>query len=299
MPASNAVIGPMGIVLVILNTALSMGLLSGLILLEQKHFDAVEALADSERRMRHSQKMAAIGQLSQKVSHGFMNALTAILGHAQVAKDRAEGSPDIQKHMDGIIETVGRVSHLSGELLAFANPAPLRVRRMDLSRCTVGIREILAKAIGPGIDVVVESDTKVGDVDYDPNQIEQAIVHMAVNAAEAMAGSGRLTISVSRADLSREEAARLQAGTHEGDRHKGPFAVITMRDTGCGMSEETSARVFEPFFTTKTEQGNVGLGLSTVYSIVQMHNGFIDIDSQPGRGATFCIYLPIVNDPPQ
>lgn len=296
MPESGVVTDGTVMALIFSSTAVSMTFLGSLILLERQHFDAVESLAESERRMRHSQKMAAIGQLSGKVAHSFMNALGGILGNAQMAKDKADAADEVRKHMDGVIESVGRVSLLAGELLAFAKPAPLKVRRMDLSKAVVGIREILTETIGPDIEVTIHSDT-AGKVDMDPDQIEQVIVHVAVNSAEAMPGHGRLTVATSRADLSRAEAARLQAGTPERDRHRGAFALLSVSDTGCGMPEAVCSRIFEPYFTTKADADHAGLGLSTVYNIVQLHHGYIDVKSRDGRGTEFLIYLPIKDEP--
>ena len=292
MPASRAIIGPLGILLVTVNAAAAMALLSSLVLLEQEHFTAVESMADNERRMRHSQKMAAIGQLSRKVAHSFINALTAILGNAQLAKDYADDTPRVRESMDEIIQTVGRISNLTRELLSFANPGPLRVSRMDLSKCTSGIRELLEKAIGPNVEVVIDTDAPAGTVEVDPDQVEQAIVHMAVNAAEAIRDNGRITIRIAPARLSKKDRARLQAGTRPEHRHDGPFALLSVSDTGAGMADETCARIFEPFFTTKESRENAGLGLATVYNIVQLHKGHIDVTSRPGHGTTFSVYFP-------
>jgi len=295
MPESGAELGVMGVALIMFNTAASMSLLSGLVMLEQEHFSAMHTLADSERRMRHSQKMAAIGQLSGKVAHSCMNALTAILCNAREAREQVPDGSDAQKLMDRIIASTERISPLTGQLLAFAHPGPLNLRRMDLSTCISGIRELIEKTIGPEIEVVINPDPVAGTVDMDPDQIEQAIVHLAVNAAEAMSDHGRLTISLSRAKLSKREIERLQAATHPRDRYHGPFALISIADTGPGMTEETCSRIFEPFFTTKENRKNAGLGLATVYKIVQLHNGHIEFKTQPGKGATFFIYLPVVD----
>jgi len=296
MPESGAELGVAGVGLVIINTALSMSLLSSLVLLEQAHFNAMRTVAESERRMRHSQKMAAIGQLSSKVAHSFLNALTAILGNAREARDKVAGNPEATKYIDRIIAAAEKISPMTGQLLAFAHPGPLSLRLMEAAQCVTGIREILSRTIGPEIEVVIRSNPKAGTVNMDPDQMEQAIVHLAVNAADAMNGHGRLDISVDRADLSRTDLTRLEAGTHLHEGHKGPFAVITVADTGCGIPDETSARIFEPFFTTKHSRKNTGLGLATVYKIVELHDGYVDFQSRPGKGTVFLIYLPIVDD---
>jgi len=294
MDASLLPGGPMAVTLVMLFGMVSMGLLSALVLFAREHFDTIDALAESERRVRNSQKMAAIGQFSRKVAHSFMNSLGAIVGNAQMVRDGLGKPEDVRQQLDEIIETATRVSRLTGELLAFANPSPLRMRRMPLAKCTTGIRELLARAIGPEVEVVVDADPAAGTVAMDPDQIEQAILHLALNGAEAMSGRGRLTVRVAPARLSAKERERLQAERGERDRHDGSFALLEVRDTGRGMDEETCSRVFEPFFTTKPDRRNAGLGLATVYNIVQLHNGLIDVSSRPGKGTAFRIYLPVV-----
>lgn len=297
MPQEILQLGGAGILLVIFNTPVSMAVLSSLIVLEQTHFEAVATIADSERRVLHSQKMAALGHLLRKIAHTYVNALTAIMGNAQLAKSSAPDNAQVGRLMDEVVQTVDRVSRLSGELLAFSSPRPLNLRNMDLGKCVVGIRAMIDEALGPQIEVEINTDHAVGHVNVDPDRIEQAIMHMVVNAAEAMSAEGRLTISVSTANLSEKELDRLQAGVHEDARHQGQFAVLSIQDTGCGMSKETALRVFEPFFTTKPDKENTGLGLATVYSIVQQHGGFIDVKPRPGQGSTFLVYLPIAEEP--
>ena len=293
-PAS-ADVGSIGsIVLVFVYTPVAMALLTAMIVLERRHAHAIDAFADSERRMLHSQKMAAVGQLSRKVAHNFVNALTVLLGNAQLAKDSADDPELVVDMMDDIIETAGRTSVLVGELLAFSSPGTARMQRLDLSKSMASIRSILANAIGPDITVELDVADHVGRVEMDPDRMEQAIVHLAVNGAEAMANRGTLTVSMATATLPPRERERLQAGTLERDRHTGDFAVVSVHDTGCGMDDETVSRMFEPFFTTKEGHTNAGLGLASVYSIVRQHRGYLDVRSRPGHGTTVEIYLPVV-----
>jgi signal transduction histidine kinase len=289
-----AEIGFAGAAAVFLVAPVSMGLLSTLVVLEQRHLNAVESLAETERRMWHSQKMAAIGQLSHKIVHSILNYLTVIVGDAEMARHESRDPAKVNARMDSIMRTVEHMSQMTGELVAFAMPGTLRFRKMDLSKCLVGIDLMLAKVIGSGIEVEVERGRDVGVVEVDPNRIEQVLLHLAINASEAMAGAGRLTIAAAEADLSEKELVRLQAGVRERDRHRGRFAVLSVQDTGCGMADDVACRIFEPFFTTKQKGDNAGLGLSTVYNIVQLHRGFIDVHSSPGAGSTFFIYLPVI-----
>ena len=287
-------IGMAGVAMVILLTPVSTLLLCTLVVLEKLHFEAMETLAETERRMLHSQKMAAIGQLSHKIAHNILNSLTVIAGNAELAKKESHAPATITDCMEGIIKTVNSLSTLTGELVAFAAPGMLRFRRMDISKCLLGIENMLAKVIGTGIEVVVKGDPVVGDVMLDPNRIEQVIMHLAINAVEAMSGHGRLTITAVPADLSEQERTRLLAGVNEKKHLPKKLAILSVSDTGCGMSPEVVSRMFEPFFTTKEGQDNAGLGLSTVYNIVQHHHGFVDVQSRLGHGTTVLIYFPVV-----
>jgi len=237
-------------------------------------------LAETERRMLGSQKMAAIGQLAYRVAHTMLNALTVIQNRAELTKADPRSPKRVVANMDEVIRTVGTVSNLMGELVAFAIPDALRLRQMRLDTCLEGVERLLGKTIGE-------------EVTIDPNRIEQLIVHLAINAVEAVAGRGQITISTYEISLSEEERTRLMAGLPACERHQGRFAVLEVRDTGCGMTAETAGRIFEPFFTTKADRKNAGLGLPTVYAIVQQHHGFIDVQTQPGCGSTFLIYLPV------
>lgn len=281
------------ILVFILTAPISMALLASLTNIEHKHIAAVNSLAESERRMLHSQKMAAVGQLARKVAHSFANALTTIIGNAELARESPHDPAEVERLMDNIIEAGTEVSHLDRDLLAFSSPGNLNTRRMRLDKCLTGMEKVLRKTIGPEIEIEFVVDKDTGYVDIDPERIEQAIVHMAVNASEAMDAHGRLTVSVAPARLSFARRRQLQAGVHKKNQHKGHFAVLSVRDTGPGMNEETRLRVFEPFFTTKQDRQNSGLGLSTVYNIARQHDGFIEVRSTPGKGTVFSIYLPV------
>jgi signal transduction histidine kinase len=159
------------------------------------------------------------------------------------------------------------------------------------------MRELLEQSLGAGIEVVIEAEPGVIRATIDPERIEQAVMHMALNAAEAMQQSGRLTVSVSVGELPATERRRLLAHLHEEDRHTGALAVLSVADTGCGMPREHVSRIFEPFFTTKDRQENPGLGLATVYNIVYQHGGAIDVETAPGQGSAFHVYLPLLSGP--
>jgi signal transduction histidine kinase len=274
----------------------SMALLSSFVLRMRSYDRLLESANDSEQRMLRSQKMAAIGQLSHRIAHSILNALTVIMGNAELAKNEARKGhgEDVVRRMDDIIEAVDKLSKLAGELVTFSAPGTLRFQRIDLSKCLVGVEQLVSKLIGSEVEVCVQGNEDVGVVKVDPNLIEQVIIHLVINAAEAMERKGRLTIKVFSCDLTRSERARLQAGLPTSDWHLGRFAVLSVQDTGCGMTKETVGRIFEPFFTTKRKTENSGLGLSSVYNIVQKHGGVIDVRSEVNCGTTFLIYFPIV-----
>ena len=274
-------------------TVVAMALLSTLIVLEKNHAHAMSNLADSERRMLHSQKMAAIGQFARRVAHDVMNTLTVVNGNAEFAQRMAPDNATVQALMDEIIAETGRLSHRSGDLLAFAQPESGRALHLDIGRLVDGLRPMLGNALGPEVEIVVEVEPDAGRVKVDPARIEQALIHLAVNGAEAMAMRGRLTLRAAHADLTAQARQRLDAGTLPRDRHTGDFALITVTDTGRGMTPDQISHIFEPFYTTKKDRANAGLGLSSVYNIIALHNGYIDVQSRPGRGSTFLIYLPV------
>jgi signal transduction histidine kinase len=280
------------LLIIVGGTVVAMALLSALIVLERNHAHAVSHLADAERRMLHSQKMAAIGQFARRVAHDVMNMLTVVNGNAELARQQAPGNATVQALMDEILAETGRLAERSGDLLAFAQPESGTPWPLDIGPLVVGLRPMLAGALGHGVEVVAEAEPDAGRVTVDPARIEQALVHLAVNGAEAMAMRGCLTLRAARAVLSAQARQRLEAGTLPRDRHTGDFVLITVTDTGCGMTPDQMSHIFEPFYTTKKDRANAGLGLSTVYNIVALHNGYIDVQSQPGLGTTFLIYLP-------
>ncbi len=250
-----------------------------------------------ERQVRQSQKMAAVGQLAHKIAHDFTNILVMILGSAELARRKAGDSIDLQHLLEQIIASVNRITPLTTELMTFAHPADLRTVKVRLRRAIDGISELLRKAMPQSVKLTVEASDDVGKVEVDESQISQAILHIAINAAEAMPNGGTLTIATTRVDFS-EGRDPLMAGVADASVNAVGYGVITIADTGVGMSEETMTHIFEPFFSTKKDDRNAGLGLSTVYRIVTQHKGHITVDSTPGVGSTFRIYLPLAEPPP-
>jgi len=228
-----------------------------------------------EREVRESQKMAAIGQLAHKVAHDFTNMLVVIMGHAEMARKELAASPQLKAHAEAILEAVNRITPLTTELMVFAQPATIEPRRMDLAHALDGMTAMLRDLAPASAAVAVEAPAGCGQVCIDPGMLEQALVHLAVNAFEAMPHGGTFTVA-----------------THP-VAPGADVAVITVRDTGRGINPADLDHVFEPFFTTKSDRRNAGLGLSTVYRIVTRHDGQVTVASEPDRGTTFTIRLPL------
>ncbi|MFC1462061.1 PAS domain S-box protein [Verrucomicrobiota bacterium] len=246
-----------------------------------------------QSQIRRSQKMAAIGQLAHKVAHDFTNVLVTIQGNAELIKMDTLDIPKVGPYLNDILTATNRISSLTAELLAFAHPSKPMLRAVRLDKALLGVEEILRRTMPKNIDFTFKVLGKKLRANMDPTQIEQAVMHLAINAIEAMPEGGGLTIEAKAAGLSAAESSRLQAGMSKSDMHRGDFALFTVTDTGRGMTHETESHIFEPFYTTKQNKQNPGLGLTTVYSIVEGHNGHVKVDSEPGRGSTFSIYLPM------
>ena len=246
-----------------------------------------------EQQLRQSQKLKAIGQFAHKVAHDFTNVLMMILGNAEMAKKQLPASSEAMPFINEITNSANRITSFVAELMAFAHPSPPRTTAIYLNRIIDGIDEIIKKATAPAIKFnIVIKNPKVR-VKVDASQIEQAIVHIVANSVEAMPQCGTLTIEVSSTSTSTEDAMLLPANLRNEDESIPDYAILTISDTGCGMTEESQIRIFEPFYTTKKDKHNVGLGLSMVYKIVEQHGGQITVQSAPEQGATFRIFLPI------
>jgi signal transduction histidine kinase len=233
---------------------------------------AERALEETSEQLRQSQKMDAIGRLAGGVAHDFNNLLLAINGYAGLLSDAL--ADQRLKGFAGEIRSAGeRAAALTHQLLAFSRRQVLQPRILNLNDAAREIESMLRRLIGEGVRVNFDLDPDLLDVEADPSQIGQVLLNLAVNARDAMNGSGELTVST---------------------RNDGREVVLEVQDTGEGMDEETQGRVFEPFFTTKDVGSGTGLGLSTVYGIVTQSGGTITIRSAPGLGSTFAIRLPAV-----
>ncbi len=249
---------------------------------------AEEALRKSEEQLRQSHKMEAIGQLAGGVAHDFNNLLTGILGHAQLLLNSLDYSHPLRQDVEEILKAGERAAALTNQLLAFSRKQVLQPQVLNLNTLVSNIHKLLQRLIGEHIELAACLAEDLWPVKADPNQIEQVILNLAVNARDAMPWGGKLGLETTNVEL--DEA---YANSHIGAR-AGSYVMLSVADTGYGMDEETQARIFEPFFTTKELGRGTGLGLSTVYGIVKQSGGYIWVDSIPGEGSSFEIYLPQV-----
>src|SRR5215470_13755883 len=252
---------------------------------------ADDILRQRENEMRQLQKIEAIGRLAGGVAHDFNNVLTVVIGRCQLMLSRYQPGDPAYEDLDQIETTAQRAAGLTRQLLAFSRNQDSARQPLDLNATVTSVSEMLARLIGENIELIVALDPKLDLVTADPSQIEQVIVNFAVNARDAMPNGGRLSIATRNVMLNAAFVAAHPVAT------AGPHVLLEVADTGSGMDQATLQRVFEPFFTTKAAGKGCGLGLSTVYGIVKQHEGYVAVESEPGRGATFRVYLPRIEAP--
>jgi signal transduction histidine kinase len=250
---------------------------------------AERELARSEAELRQSQKMDAIGRLAGGIAHDFNNLLTVINGHSALLRETPElGSGDAASSLDEIQKAGNQAAALTRQLLAFSRKQMLQARVVNLNRIIDELESMLGRLIGERIALTASLDPDLLNIAVDPGQITQVIVNLVVNARDAMPQGGRIVIGTRNAAGFPPEAGAIGTGK--------PAVVLTVSDTGQGMSAQTRAQIFEPFFTTKREGKGTGLGLATVYGIVRQSGGWIDVGSEIGQGTTFTLYFPATED---
>jgi PAS domain S-box-containing protein len=241
---------------------------------------------DRERlrsQLVQAQKMESIGRLAGGVAHDFNNMLQAILGNVSMALEEPAESPQLQDYLNEIHKAAARSGDLTRQLLAFARRQPVSPRVLDLNDTISGMLKMLQRLIGEDIQLGWQPAPALWPVRVDPSQIDQLLANLAVNARDAIAGVGRITIETSNQTVHPGVAQECQPGD---------YVRCAVRDTGCGMDADTLNHLFEPFFTTKDPGRGTGLGLATVYGIVKQNGGFVEVDSAPGAGTVMTVYLP-------
>ncbi len=243
-----------------------------------------------------SQRMEAFGQLAAGVAHDFNNFLTTILGYGDLLLHERQIKGALADHVSEIRAAAGRASALTQQLLAFSRRQPLEPKVVEINSVITNLERSLLRLIGENISVVCNLHQEKGGahIKADPGQITQIILNLAVNARDAMPHGGQLALETAVVDLTTHAESSFQCGEFA----PGQYVLVSVRDTGVGMSEEVKAHLFEPFFTTKTDERRSGLGLATSYGIVHQSGGHLRVDSEEGKGTTVQLYLPRVAAPP-
>jgi len=255
---------------------------------------AIETLQDItqnkrlEEQLVHSQKIEAVGQLAGGVAHDFNNILSALMGYIHLARMHMKDDAPSSIYIDQMLEATKRAAALTHSLLAFSRKQIMSPRPVNLNEIIKDLQKLLFRVIGEDIELTTILKAKDPMVMADPGQIDQVLANLATNARDAMPAGGRLSMKTDIAEID-EEYIKIH-----GYGKAGKYALISVTDTGVGMDEKTEARIFEPFFTTKEVGRDTGLGLAMAYGIVKQHDGYINVYSEPARGTTFKIYLPLI-----
>jgi PAS domain S-box-containing protein len=255
---------------------------------------SISDLYQVEERLNKAVHLEGLGTLAGGIAHEFNNILTSILGYASVLKRAHEPSSIEREHVVRIERAAAQGAELTRQLLAFARQGKYQVQPIEIGELVRELTGLIVHSFPRNIDVRCSVEDGLPAVEADQGQIYQALLNLCINSREAMPGGGTLTLSVRRRVVKGDPGSSLMGGLPQGE-----YVHVEVADTGHGMDEATTERIFEPFFTTKGEQAASGLGLSTVYGIVQHHLGHIEVQSEKGRGTRFQIYLPSTDKPPR
>ena len=239
-----------------------------------------------EAQLRHAQKMEAVGQLAGGIAHDFNNLMQAVLANVEVALLTESPSPGVAENLQEIAEAGRRAAELTKQLLVFSRRQPLHRVTIDVNDLMQGLMKLLRRVLPENIAIQPKPGQVTATISADKTQLEQVLLNLCVNARDAMENGGKLVLETDEVTLDPRDVELPPWAK------PGRFVVLRVTDTGVGMSREVRERVFDPFFTTKGTQHGTGLGLATVYAIVQQHGGLIQVESEPGQGSTFKVYLP-------
>ena len=244
----------------------------------------------AEQRLTQSQKMESIGRLAGGVAHDFNNLLTAIIGNADLARTKLSKADKAYKHINPILEAADRAANLTRQLLIFSRQEKVEPKVIDLTRVTVDFQKILQRILPENIEFKIIHGEQIDSIKADMGQMEQVILNLAVNSRDAMPKGGKLVFEIENIEFGNIHLSETVIVP------PGKYVRLSVSDTGAGMDSETISHIFEPFYTTKEKGSGTGLGLSTVYGIIEQSNGHISVYSEIGTGTTFKIYLPAVSD---
>lgn len=251
--------------------------------------DLTQALNESQHQLIHSQKLEAIGRVTGGVAHDFNNLLTVIMSYTQILLTDIADSDPRREDVEEIQRAAERATTLTRQLLAFSRNQPVQPHRIDLSEVVQDTAKMLRRLLGDSMELTLATASEPQLIMADAGHLEQILVNLTVNAADAMPQGGVLTISTDEMEVTDAEYASRYMGV---DVPTGTYTVLTVSDTGHGMTEETKSHIFEPFYTTKPQGKGTGLGLATVYGIVKQARGYIWVYSKLGAGTTFKLYFP-------
>ncbi len=249
----------------------------------------VQAEEEQERlkaQFAQAQRLESVGQLAGGVAHDYNNMLSVILGNVELAMKASDPDSPLRANLEGILAAAKRSRDITGQLLGFARRQTIAPRVVDLNDSVESLLSMLRRLIGEDIELTWSPGAETWSVKMDSSQIDQIMVNLCINARDAIDGVGKITIETSNLILD-----GAPGGDHV-DRSPGCYVQLGVSDDGCGMDEETRARVFEPFFSTKDASQGSGLGLATVYGIVKQNGGFIDVESEAGSGTTIRLFFP-------
>ena len=242
------------------------------------------------RQLYQAQKMEAVGQMAGGIAHDFNNLLQVITGRAEIVSALLPAGHESHKHLAELSAASRRAAALVGQILAFSRRQRMQPEALDLNEVVSGALPLLEQIVGAGVAVCFEPGAALAQVRADRGMIEQLLVNLGVNARDAMDAQGTLRIATANVVVDQDMVAMDERAA------PGSYVLLSVTDTGCGMDLSTQARIFEPFFTTKDVGKGTGLGLSVVHGIVRQHAGLVQVASEPGRGSTFNVYLPVIDE---